>query len=70
MYQLEEMQILIDSHRTYLRNLAGRCDQPDAGPSLRNRLGALIVRFGTWVGNQCQEIAPEPRPGRPGLSHP
>ncbi|HEV2067437.1 MAG TPA: hypothetical protein VGR08_11435 [Thermomicrobiales bacterium] len=71
MHPLEFDSIVIDAHRRYLRDLFDPHALPAQGPSRRERLGSVIVRFGHWVAKSCPEItavsAGDPLPG---LTHP
>jgi hypothetical protein len=59
MIQLEYMPVVIEAHRRDLRNIYNPLPPELRRPSRRERIGALIVRFGHWVGDTCRDIASE-----------
>lgn len=56
MIQLEYMPVIIEAHRNDLHKLFDPASLPPQKPSRRERLGATIVRFGYWVGDQCRDV--------------
>lgn len=62
MIQLEYMPVVIEAHRNDLRKLFDPASPVPRGPSRRERLGDIIVRFGYWVGDQCREATTQPSP--------
>ncbi len=60
MIQLEYMPVVIEAHRNDLRALFDPSRPPEQRRSHRQRLGMIIVRFGQWVEDQCNEVTTEP----------
>jgi hypothetical protein len=61
MIQLEDMPILLESQRAYLRSLAHPVPDGVRVPPRREAIGRALVRFGRWLENQRPEVAPVAR---------
>ena len=56
----EYLPVVIAAHRNDLRKLYQPQRRVTPQLSTRQRIGSLIVRFGQWVENRCNEAASEP----------
>lgn len=55
----EYMPVVIEAHRNDLRRLFEPERHGTPRRPLRRRIGAIIIRFGRWVEDRCNEAASE-----------
>lgn len=59
MIPLEYIPVVIEAHRNDLRRLYEPQRQELPKHSRRQRLGALLIRFGQWLDDRCNEASIE-----------